>query len=139
MSLSIFGEKAIQPNEEQLEGALVACKPLWDGLKNHITSTYGNTSEEWKYYSKSAGWTLVIKSKKQTLLYLVPLSHSFKVNFVFGEKAVAAAQKANLPEPVCSLILEAKQYMEGRSFMVDVTTEADINTVIKLLEIKNQI
>lgn len=139
MSLSIFSEKAFMPNDEMLGEVLCDCKPLWDNIKNHVTATYENTHEEWKYYSKSAGWTLVIKGGKRTLIYLIPLNGYFKVNFVFGEKAVISAQNTQLPESIVSLILEAKPYMEGRSFMVDVKAYTDIDTIIKLLEIKNKI
>lgn len=137
MSLSIFSEKAFMPNDEMLRGALQDSGTLWDSLKNHIISAYKSVSEEWKFYSRSAGWTLVVKSGKRTLLYLVPLNNCFKVNFVFGEKAVGMAQKADLPEQIVSLVLEAKPHMEGRSFMVDVKTAADVAVVAKLLDIKN--
>lgn len=136
MSLSVFGEKAMMPNDEMVGQVCLDSKRLWDGIKNHIAATCENGKEEWKYYSKSAGWTLVMKSGKRTLLYLIPLNGSFKVNFVFGEKAAALAQQSELPESVRSLILEAKPYMEGRSFQVDVKTEEDLDVVIRLLEMK---
>lgn len=137
MSFSIFGEKSIQPTEELLDEALANSKPLWELIKNHVITTYENSNVEWKFYSKAAGWTFVLKSGKRTLLYLIPLHHYFKVNFVFGEKAVALAQNSELSESIISLILEAKPYMEGRSFMVDVKTDNDIADVMKLLEIKS--
>lgn len=136
MSLSIFGGKDIMPNEEMLAGVLTDSKALWDSIKNHLTATCSNISEQWKYYSKKAGWSLVIKNGERTILYLIPLNNGFKANFVFGEKAVVIAQTAGLPERIVSLICEAKPYMEGRSFMVDIKTEADVCTAIKLIEIK---
>jgi hypothetical protein len=137
MSLSIFGDKDILPNEESLAGVLAGSKTSWDEIKNCVVAECGNYSEEWKYYSKKAGWALVIKSEKRTILYLIPLSGCFKANFVFGEKAVAAAQVSGLPEPIIALISEATPYMEGRSFMVDITSEADAQIVKRLIAIKN--
>lgn len=139
MSLSMFGEKAFLPDDEMLAGVLMDSKVFWDSIKNHVAKTYGNVSDQWKYYSKSAGWTLVIKSSERTIVYLIPLKGCFKANFVFGEKAVIAAKNTNLPEAVIALILEAKPNMEGRSFMIDVKNEADLDTVIKLIEIKSRI
>jgi len=138
MSLSAFGEKATMPNEEMLAGALAGGKALWDKIQSDVEAVCGNTSAEWKYYSKQAGWTLVVKSGKRTILYLIPLEGSFKVNFVLGEKAVAAAaQHAGLPEAIVALLLEAQPYVEGRSFMFDVKAEADADVAAKLIEIKH--
>jgi hypothetical protein len=135
-SLSIFGDKAMPPSEEALAGVLAGSKAYWDSIKSHVASECGDYSEEWKYYSKKAGWSLVVKSGKRTILYLIPLSGCFKANFVFGEKAVAAALVSGLPEPITALISQAAPYMEGRPFMVDITSESDARTVKRLIAIK---
>jgi len=133
MPLSIFGEKAIMPTEEMLAAALKDSKPAWDSLKARA-----GTSEQWKYYSKKAGWSLIIKSGDRTVLYLIPQDAGFKVNFVLGEKATIAAQAAGLPEAVLALLSEAKPYVEGRSLMFDVKTEADLEAAMKLIEVKGE-
>lgn len=137
MPLSIFGDKAIMPNENMLTGVLADTKVLWDQIRNHAAAVCGNGSEQWKFYSKKAGWSLVVKSGGRTILYLIPLEGYFKVNFVFGEKAVRAAKTGGLPAPVLALIEEAAPYMEGRSFMFDVKTQTDAETASKLIDIKH--
>ena len=137
MSLSIFGDKAVMPDDRMLAEVLTGGTVLWDAVKNHVATTCGDVSEQWKYYSGKAGWTLVLKSGKRTILYLIPLEGCFKVNFVFGEKAVAAARDAGLPDPVIAFIMATAQYAEGRPFMFDVETEADVDAVKKLVEIKH--
>ena len=136
MSLSIFGDKKILPNDEMLGEALSELKNHWDSIKKHIENTYDKISGEWKYYSKSSGWTFVIKSGKRTLVYLIPTEECIKASFVFGEKAVEAAQKADLPEAILKRLLESKAYVEGRSIMVDVENDKHIDIVKKLLKIK---
>jgi hypothetical protein len=136
MSLSAFDDKTSPPNEEMLSEFLSDSKILWDLLLKHLGKTCKNTSTEWKYYSKSAGWVLVVSGEKRKIVYLIPLKESFKTNFVFGEKAVAEAKCADLPTSVLTLILESKPYMEGRSFMVDVKNITDVEIVEKLLKIK---
>ena len=138
MSLSIFCEKALMPNDEMLAEALGESKARWDSVKKHVESTYKNIGGEWKFYSKDAGWTFAVKSGKRTLLYLIPLQNGLKAGFVLGERATGVAQGADLPEAVLQTILEAKQYVEGRSFMMDVKDDADITSVTKLLKIKNE-
>lgn len=136
MSLSIFGEKAIQPNENMLADALCGRIELWNSIKKQLLAIDENIQEEWKFYSKAAGWTLVLKSGKQTLLYLIPLDNYFKINFVFGEKMITLTKDSDLPKSVITLILDAKAYMEGRSFMIDVNTKADVDVINKLVKIK---
>ncbi len=136
MSLSIFGEKAIQPNVNMLADALCGRIELWNSIKKQLLAIDENIQEEWKFYSKEAGWTLVLKSGKQTLLYLIPLDNYFKINFVFGEKMITLTKDSDLPKSVITLILDAKAYMEGRSFMIDVNTKADVDVINKLVKIK---
>jgi hypothetical protein len=136
MSLSVFSEKNIMPNEKTLTEVLADTQHYWTAIKNHVNSTCGNMSEQWKYYSKKAGWILVIKSSDRTILYLIPQNAYFKVNFVFGEKAVAATKNSDLSELIIALILEATQCIEGRSFMIDVKSETDTTTIKQLVNIK---
>ena len=137
MALSAFGEKAFMPDDEMLAVALLERKAIWDNIIEHIENTYSNISTEWKFYTKAAGWTYVIKSGKRTLIYLIPRQDCIKTSFVFGEKAVEAAKDADLPDFVLATILEAKVYAEGRSFMADVIEAGDIRLIETLLKIKD--
>ena len=136
MSLSIFGEKAEVPTEDALATALGESKAFWDDIEKQVESVCGNYNDEWKFYSKKAGWSFVIRGGKRTILYLIPQDMFFKANFVFGDKAVAAAQDAGLPESIIALIMETTPYAEGRSFMFDIGSLDDVDLVGKLISIK---
>ena len=131
MAESIFGEKAIIPNEEMLNSVLKGSKARWDKM---IGISGG--SGEWKFYTKTAGWTYPVKKGKRTLFYMIPKDGWFQLTFVYGERAVAAAESAGLPEQVISDLLHAKAYVEGRSVAVKVTNDADMDTAQKLLQLK---
>ena len=131
MAESIFGEKAIVPNEESLNSALKGSKALWDKM---ISISEG--SSEWKFYSKAAGWTYPIKKNKRTLFYMMPKDGWFQLIFVYGERAVEAAKAAGLPEQTLSDLLQAKAYVEGRSFAININNDADMDTALKLLQLK---
>jgi len=137
MSLSAFGDKTVKPDEDAVAAVIGRTAPLWEDAKGHLAG-YGNVSEEWKFYSKKAGWTLVVKSGERTLVYLIPQNGHFKTNFVFGGKAVEAAKKADLPASVIGKIEEARQYAEGRSFMIDVKDPDDVGIVAELIRIKDR-
>jgi len=138
MALSIFGEKAVIPNDELLTEALLDRKAIWDSITEHIENTYSKVNSEWKFYSKAAGWSFVVKSGKRTLIYLIPQENCIKVNFVFGERAVAEVQKSDLPQSLITVLLESKPYVEGRSVMLDIAELDEVEIVKKLLKIKNE-
>lgn len=57
MSLSVFGERAVIPNEKMV--ATVLCKKysLWNEIKEYMNTIYPPIGEDWKYYSKSSSWS----------------------------------------------------------------------------------
>jgi len=138
MSLSAFDNKAVTPNDEMVAEALNEKNVLWCRLKEHMSLTYKGLNEEWKFYSKAAGWTLSVRSGKRTLFYLIPMNGHFKIGFVFGSKAVEEAMNAGIPENIVRIITEATQYVEGKSFMMDVNNGDDVGTAIELIDIKNR-
>ena len=131
MAASIFGEKAIIPDKEALSVTLKDNHVLWDEILD-----FSGGSGEWKFYSKSAGWTMQVKKGKRTLFYLMPKDGFFQMTFVYGERAVEAAKSFELPEKVLGNIEQATAHIEGRSVAIDITSNADINTVKKMLQLK---
>ena len=138
MSLSIFGEKAETPTEDALAAALGESKAFWDDIKKQIESACGDYSDEWKFYSKKAGWSFIVRSGKRTILYMIPQNKFFKVNFVLSDKAVAATQPVGLPEAIIDLIMGATPYAEGRSVMFDICSFDDVDSARKLIRVKTE-
>ncbi len=135
MSTSIFNEKAILPDNTALANILRSTHTLWNHLFEFV-KVNSDALGEWKFYSKKSGWSYVVKSGKRTLFYMIPQDGYFKLTFVFGEKAIEKAKESDIPEHIICCIEEATTYVEGRSFMVDVKNDADIETVKQLLLIK---
>jgi hypothetical protein len=131
MAASIFGEKAIIPNKETLKEELGDSQILWDKIID-----FSEGKGEWKFYSKAAGWTLQVKKGKRTLFYVMPKDGYFQMTFVYGERAVAAAQSFGLPEKVLERLEQARVYMEGRSIAIDVTSDEDVEIAEKMLQLK---
>lgn len=138
MPLSIFADKQRKPEYKDVIEVLGGTAIFWDTIKNNISSQYPGSIEEWKYYSKSSGWTLLLKYKKRTILYLFPCDGYITVLFVFGERAVQKAYENDLPQYIIERIESAVPYMEGRSFQIDVKNESDIEHVKKLIDIKTE-
>ena len=128
-----FDDKAKPPDDAALSGALGTGKKLWDAFVRHIAQEYGPITEEWGFYKS---WSLRLRRKKRTIVYLLPRDGHFLCAYVFGEKAANEARRAELPSDVARVIEEATVYAEGRGFRLEVRKKRDVETMKKLAAIK---
>jgi hypothetical protein len=124
-----------QPTDEELAAELGPAKALWDELVD-VLSEYNVSTQEWKSYSRKAGWSLSLKCKTRTIVYLIPCSGCFRVAFVLGDKAMKAARAAKLPAKLMKILDEAPRYAEGTGVRIGITRNGDIPVVQKLAAIK---
>ena len=132
----VFPNKLSQPTPGDLSAVLGRSASLLEEIENFLVVGDHSPGREWKFYSKAAGWTLALKSKKRNVLHLLPHEGSFTVVFTFGERAVEACRGADLPDSILALIEGARVYAEGRSFRFPVSSPVDVSNVVKLLQIK---
>jgi hypothetical protein len=136
MKKEILDDKSVAPNESQLKDVLGKTFQLWNSIKEYISDNYRPTDEQWCFSGKNYGWSLRLKHKKRTVLYLIPCKGYFMVAFTLGEKAVTAAQKSTLPKFILDIIKSARKYVEGRGIRIEVKQPHDIENIKKLTEIK---
>ncbi len=108
----------------------------WESLVAHIEVEFEPLDQTWTYAGTGWGWTLRLKQKKRTVLYMTPRHRQFVVGFALGERAVRAAHASDLPEGVLSLIDSAKKYAEGRAARLEVRYKKDLDAVKTLTVIK---
>jgi len=128
-----FDDKAKVPDATALAGALGPAMKRWAEFTRHIAAEYGPITEEWGFYKS---WSLRLKRKKRTIVYMLPRDGQFLCAFVYGEKATEAARRTKLPKDILKIIDEAKVYAEGRGFRLGVKTEKDLATMKTLAAIK---
>lgn len=136
MAASIFGNKALQPDAQQLANALAKSAKLWEKIQSPLAVDYEPLTYEWKFYGPKTGWLMKVLQRKRNLFFLTPLAGSFRLAFVFGEKAVAAIAHSDLPEPLKAAIKSAPKYVEGRGLQIEVKSDDDVSNVIKLIAFK---
>jgi hypothetical protein len=128
-----FDDKAKRPSEKALTGGLGGAKALWDEIIRSIAAAYPPVAEVWGF---SKSWSLRLRRKDRTIVYLLPREGFFLCAFVFGGKATEAARQARLPKAVLKEIEDAPVYAEGRGFRLEVRTAEDVETMKTLAAIK---
>jgi hypothetical protein len=136
MALSAFENKSKEPTKRTLKTILGRTSTHWDNLTAHIASEYEPLDETWNFAGAAWGWSLRLKQKKRTVLYMTPCRGYFLVGFALGEKAVKAARSSGLPDAVLSIIDGSKKYAEGRAVRIEVRTKKDLDGVKRVAAIK---
>ncbi len=136
MALSALDDRSRTPEARELAEALGRSSSLWDTLTADLQAQYDPLSEKWSHSGAKYGWSLRLKHKKRTVLYLIPQHGHFLAAFVLGGKAIAAAHKSDLPAAVLKAIDGAKQYPEGRGVRLEVWNRRDLAVVGRLAAIK---
>jgi hypothetical protein len=129
----VFDDKARTPDDKTLTEALGPAKILWDEIVRHCAAAYPPLAEVWGFYKS---WSLRLKRKDRTIVYLLPGEGAFRCAFVLGGKAAEAARRAKLPKAVLKAIEEAPVYAEGRGFRLEVKSPRDVETMKILAAIK---
>jgi len=132
MSPNAFIGRTKAPTDAELSAELGAARVLWDELLAELALPI----QEWNTYSPKAGWSMKVKRGKRTILYLTPCHSRFRVSFILGAKAVAAARQSKLPKAVIKIIDEAPRYPEGTGVRLEITARKDLAAVRKLAEVK---
>jgi hypothetical protein len=132
MSPNAFIGRTKPPTDEELSTELGAARALWDELLTELALPI----QEWNSYSPKAGWSLKLKLKKRTIVYLAPCHGSFRVAFVLGDKAMEAARQLKLPKAVLKIMDEAPRYAEGTGVRLEIAARKDLAAVKKLAEVK---
>ena len=136
MALSAFDDKSHEPSADQLGQVLGRSFARWQELIDHLAAEQAPLDVTWIHSGANWGWSLRLKRKKRAIVYLTPRERHFLAGFALGEKAVAAARQAGLPEPVLEIIDGARKYAEGRAVRLEVRTKKALEAVARLAAVK---
>ena len=91
---------------------------------------------EWNCLKPKYGWNLIAKAKKRRIVYLGPCNGCFRVSFVLGDKAMAAARAGDFSKPIVKILDEAPRYAEGTGVRLLVKNAKDLAAIRELTKIK---
>jgi Protein of unknown function (DUF3788) len=132
---AFIGKKA-QPAAEEISVALGPALAPWNQLIAWLTEKHGVAVQEWNSFSPKYGWSLRLKLKKRTIVHLSPCVGCFRVAFILGDRAVAAARQSTLSKSLLKLLDEAPRYPEGTGVRLLVRTAKDLPAIQKLAVVK---
>jgi len=136
MTTNAFINRAEAPSDADVAAALGPATAAWDRFLTDLAQDLDVKVHEWKCHSPKWGWSLRVKRKARTIVWLSPSEKGFNVAFIFGSKAVAAARCARLPARVLKALDEATKYPEGTGIRLHVTHVRDVAALKKLAAIK---
>ncbi|MFH1198167.1 MAG: DUF3788 domain-containing protein [bacterium] len=132
----VFNQKEKEPTENDLIKVMGKSYPFRKELISFIEENFGSLVLEWKYYGQKNGWAQKYLLKKRNLFFSIPHKDSFRVGFIFGDKAVEAIEQSGLPTEIIDEIKNAKKYAEGRGIRLDIKNKKVLDSVKKLVKIK---
>ena len=127
MAPNAFIGKPKQPTDRELAAALGKARAVWDKLLDGLDE-YGLT-QDWHSYSRKTGWSLRLQRKDRNIVYLGPCQGSFRVAFILGDKAVAAAGQNKW-------VNAGKKYPEGTAVRIEPVGVKDIPAIVALAALK---
>ncbi len=136
MAFSLFEDKQKKPKPAQIDEALGRSAMHWKGLIAHAEEAFAPLTQEWGFAGAKWGWSLRLKKKKRTIVYLTPRAKHFVAGFALGEKAVRAAHDEGLPGWVLETIEAAPKYAEGRGVRLEVRVKKDLEGVKQVAAVK---
>ena len=136
LALSAFDDKSKNPQAGDLKTMLGRSGSHWDRLVAHLATGFPPLDMTWNFSGSKWGWSLRLKQKKRTVLYLTPCRRHFLAGFALGENAVKAAHDLPLPGPILAVIDSAPKYAEGRGVRVEVRNKKDLEAVMGLATVK---
>ena len=136
MDSSIFTDKKIMPDVNDLPGALGNMYEMWQQLTGYVHLKYPAAMDLWNYSGDKYGWSFRIKDKKRAIVYLSPRDRFFKVTMVFGQKATDAILSSQVADTLKSELASSQVYPEGRVIRMDVMNESLLNDLKTLIDIK---
>jgi hypothetical protein len=129
----------VTPDEALVFAMIGEKSAYWKQIMEHLYSNYKDISEVWRFYNDGKSWLFRTLKKKDTIFWVAVLKETFRVGFYFGDKAEPMILQSTLPDNIKNDFLNAKRYNTIRPISVTMNDTADVDTVIKLIELKLKI
>jgi hypothetical protein len=125
-----------KPTSLEVATALGPSVAAWAQLIDWLAEVHGVLVHEWRSDAIRYGWSLRLRKKDRTIVYLGPCQGCFRVSFVLGARAMKVVRETNFSPAVTQAIAEAPHDAEGTGIRLIVHEAADLLPIRTLVEIK---
>ena len=135
-SQNAFIGRIDQPQPEEVDAVLGKSAAAWHRLVQWLMEKESVTKQEWTSFSAKYGWSLKMKKKKRTIIYLGPSMGSFTAGLVLGPRAMTAARGGDLSAETLKILDDAPRYPEGTGVRIQVKNSKGLGPIRSLVKIK---
>ena len=130
-------DRAAAPALDDLAAACGPARDRWDRLAGWVEATYGVAGEP-LWFGRESGWVVRFRRSGKALFTLLPLEGGgFRALVVVGPSAWAAVAEAELSQPIRAAWAAAHPYPDGRWLWPEVTDEAIVADIERLVALKS--
>ena len=133
-------DKSSMPTDQDILDTIGDVSSLWLTVHEFIHENY-DFERELAFYSKNYGWTVRYRKGKKTLVSLFPEKGAFSALLVLGR---AESEKVNqireeLNQNFLSVFDETEQLRDGKWMWIRILNQEDLDTLIKVIQVKRRI
>ena len=132
-------DPAKEPDDEFLASLVGAKIELWRIILRHAEKSYTDVSGSWNYYKDGKQWLFKFVRKKKTLFWAGIFNNAFSVTFYFGDKAEPEVLSSDIAAELKEGFKTARRFGTIRPISIELTGQADVENIYKLIELKNKI
>ena len=132
----VLTDPKVQPTEELIFSIIGENSTYWEQLIEYLYENHSDITEEWRFYNDGKSWLYRALRKKKTLYWIGVIKDTFRISFWFGDKAEPVLEASTLPDSLKEEFRNAKRYAHSRAISIEMHSEADLENVIRLIELK---
>lgn len=132
-----FTNPSVQPGDDLVFSLIGTKKKYWQGIIRHLVENYKDISWSWNWYNDGKQWLFKLVQKKKTIYWATVMATcDFRITFYFADKALPLIDDSELPQPIKENFKTTKKFGPVRPVTILVSSDEDVETVLKLAEIK---
>ena len=135
----VLSDKSVIPTDDYIFSIIGERKVYWQRIMNYLSVNYPDASGSWNYYNDGKQWLFKFVRKKKTIFWSSILTDTFRITFYLGNKAESIIENSDLPVSVKEEFKTTKRYGLIRPVTFIIRNEADVDNVLKMVNLKVKI
>lgn len=135
-----FSNPERQPGDDLVFALIGDRKKYWLAIMKHLLENFKDVTWSWNWYNDGKQWLFKLVQKKKTIFWAAILTTGqFRITFYFGDKAEPVVLGSDLPQKIKDGFMDGPRYGKIRAITLLVEKDEDVDTVLKIAEIKSNL